>query len=216
MDSTFLYAESARRKAKKMKALAQGAGLEPAGAAGAPGAGPASPAVPAPGRVRPPRAVRVAKPGQPAAPGATRPAIRRPAGAETLGGGSYRKPQARPPQAAPPAPRAVAPPQAAARRPAARTPATALKANEERLLLESKELDLFGTGKASKVSVCPDCQHEAVKVVCLGIPVRACLECKGVWLSYPVVREFAREQEWFLQLGPAIQLAIDKKKKTGL
>ena len=210
MDSTFYYAESARRKAKKMKALAEGLEAEQAQgiSPGANMAAPPSPAVPA--RARPQKTVKkVARPASAAPVSQPRvPAIRRPAGAETLGGGMYKKAQAK--QLAP-----GAAPRAAARR-ASRGPAGGLKANEERLLLESKELDLFGTGTKSKVCVCPDCQHEAVKMVCLGISIRACLECKGVWLPYPVVREFAREQEWFLQLGPAIQLEIDKKKKTGL
>ena len=210
MDSTFYYAESARRKAKKMKALAQG--LEAEQAQGMqPADNPALPSSPGtPTRVRPARTMKkVARPASatPVAQPRT-PAIRRPAGAETIGGGLYKKSQAK--QAAP-----GTAPRSAGRR-VSRTSATGLKANEERLLLESKELDLFGTGTTSKVSVCPDCQHEAVKIVCLGIPVRACLDCKGVWLSYPLVKKFAREQEWFLQLGPAIQLEIDKKRKTGL
>jgi hypothetical protein len=210
MDSTFIYTESARRKVNKMKALAEGAaeqGLPP-------GTPPPASGTPVPVAARPPRAARkTVRPIQTgAAAGARPPAIRRPAGAETIGGGLYKKGQAKQATAVPRP--AGAQPARAERR--ARTPATGLKANEERLLLESKELDLFGTGTRSKVCICPDCQHEVVKVVCLGTPVRACLDCKGVWLSYPVVREFAREQEWFLQLGPAIQLEIDKKKKTGL
>jgi hypothetical protein len=82
-----------------------------------------------------------------------------------------------------------------------------LKASEERLLLESEALDLFGTGPSTKVCVCPDCHHELVRVVCLGTAVRACLACKGVWLALPVVKEFARNDEWFQQVGSAIQAA---------
>jgi hypothetical protein len=90
----------------------------------------------------------------------------------------------------------------------------ALKGSEERLLLESKELDLFETGQSMKVSVCPECAHELVKVVCLGTPVRVCLECKGTWFPYPVVRDFAREHEWFQQLTPAVQLELDKRRAS--
>ena len=86
--------------------------------------------------------------------------------------------------------------------------------NPERLLLETQALDLFGTGKRGHVAICPDCRHEIVKVVCLGTAIRACLECKGVWLPYTVVRDFARSNEWFLQVGPAIQLEIDKRKRS--
>jgi len=41
--------------------------------------------------------------------------------------------------------------------------------------------------------------------------VRACLECKGIWLGYSVVRDFARENDWFRQLGAAIQPALRKR-----
>jgi hypothetical protein len=205
MDSTFYYSESARRRAKKLEALAQGdvrQGAIPPDPACKP-TPPAASATAGPARPSPGRAGRVAtKPVRGPVPAAQKgPAIRRPAGAETLGGGIYRKTRPAP------APRGARPARGAA------APVAVLKANEERLLLESQALDLFGTGKGSKVCVCPDCQHEIVKVVCLGTPVRACLECKGVWLSYPVVREFARGQDWFIQLGPAIQLEIDKKRK---
>ena len=56
----------------------------------------------------------------------------------------------------------------------------------------------------------------SVKIVCLGKPVRACLECKGVWFAYSAVRDFARDNDWFRQLGAAVQLVIQKRAKKGL
>jgi hypothetical protein len=75
-------------------------------------------------------------------------------------------------------------------------------------------MDLFGKGQRQAVSVCPDCRHELVKVVCLGTTVRVCLECKGTWFPFSVVQEFARKNEWFQQLGPAFQRTFEKKPVT--
>jgi hypothetical protein len=86
-----------------------------------------------------------------------------------------------------------------------------LKASQDRLLLESRDLDLCKTGRGGKTAVCPDCHHELIKVVCLGTPVRVCLECKGTWFPYAVVRDFAQDNEWFRQLGPAVQMAMAKR-----
>lgn len=182
------------RKPQKSAAAAPAAGMptlaRPAGPASP--AAPKAPAAPAAAaqrvRVKPaaaqaPAAGVTRVRAQPAASAATRPAVRaagaRPATARTAA-------TARPATTGP-------------------LPAPELKASEERLLLESKELDLFGKGAATKVCVCPDCHHELVRVICLGTPVRTCLECKGVWIPLPVVRDFARNNEWFAQLGPAIQ-----------
>jgi len=95
--------------------------------------------------------------------------------------------------------------------PAPELPAPPLEAGEERLLLESKAMDLFGTGQSAKPAVCPECHHELLKVVCLGTAVRVCIMCKGTWLPYSVVQEFAQTNDWFRQLGPAFQLASEKK-----
>ena len=71
-------------------------------------------------------------------------------------------------------------------------------------------MDLFGVGTKPTVTVCPDCQHELVRVVCLGTPVHVCLQCRGTWFSYPVVQDFAQKDEWFRELGPAVKLAFEK------
>jgi Zn-finger nucleic acid-binding protein len=93
-------------------------------------------------------------------------------------------------------------------------PAPPLEANEERLLLESAAMDLFGTGKRQPPQVCPDCHHEIVKVVCLGTAVGVCVECKGTWLPYAVVQELGRQSEWFRELGRAFQLAREAEEKS--
>jgi hypothetical protein len=223
METTFVYSESARRKAQKKKALEEGeaeqkklAHLAQPSAKDQPWEH-RPPHPPGKDTRRAGQPERVARPA-PAAPGAVKAVvrvIRKKAAAQPAPGAVA---QAARPRAAAPA-RAAAQ-RAAAARPAASKPAMAgaarpgssrtlpapeLKASEERLLLESQELDLYGKGAPAKVCVCPDCHHELVRVVCLGTPVRACLECKGVWLPLPVVRDFARENEWFAQLGAAMQ-----------
>lgn len=71
-------------------------------------------------------------------------------------------------------------------------------------------MDLFGTGKRPRIAVCPECHHELIPIVCLGVPVRVCNECRGTWFPYAVVQEFARKEEWFQQLGPAVGRALTR------
>jgi len=198
MDGMYPYAESARRKAKKAREAGLLSGVIPET--------PDEAAQP-----RDPMAFRVMN-----RPVKKSPAQKRAAapGARAAG---VRAPGARSPNAsamkpgAPRAPARNAPPRPGSPR---RAPAGAVHVNPERLLLETQALDLFGTGKRGHVAICPDCRHEIIKVVCLGTAVRACLECKGVWLPYTVVRDFARSNEWFQQLGHAIQLEIDKRRRS--
>ena len=194
MDGMFPYAESARRKAKKAREAGLLSGVIPETPEAA-----AHPLDPMAFRVmnRPAKKAQAQKrAATPGARGSTgRPPVSRPPNAQGL------KPEApKAPPARPGHPR--------------RAPGAPVHVNPERLLLETQALDLFGTGKRGHVAICPDCRHEIVKVVCLGTAIRACLECKGVWLPYTVVRDFARSNEWFLQLGPAIQLEIDKRKRS--
>jgi len=101
-----------------------------------------------------------------------------------------------------------APPSAHAAAPLAQPgSAPPLEGTQERLMLESAEMDLFGRGEPSKVHVCPDCHHELVRVVCLGTTVRGCVACKGVWFPLSVVHEFSRRDDWFKNLGPALHAA---------
>jgi hypothetical protein len=220
MDSSFAYAENTRRKIKKFKAVKEGRQaselLEDLPPREVPGAvTPLKPRGKAPAAAQAPARRSVARPavgaaqripGAGAARGTPRPAAAsgsvrgRPAAAAGSGRNVKSAVRARPGSSLS---KVHIPPSVAG-----------LKANEERLLLESRELDLFGTGTARKVAICPDCQHEIVRVVCLGVAVRACLECKGVWFSYPNVREFSRDNEWFQNIGPAIQFEIDKRERS--
>ena len=236
MNESFVYTESVRRRAQKLKALAEGE-EEQKRLAGAAPTKKGSPAALQPTRrgAAPPttssvRAVKRTPPG----PG---PSAR--SGAKAAGRGPPATSRTVSPLPSAPSNRQkpsrtggiVMPGSATpskvrsspgtntrqARTNTGRVPAvkpTTLKASEERLLLESKELDLFETGQSMKVSVCPECAHELVKVVCLGTPVRVCLECKGTWFPYPVLREFARDNEWFQQLTPAVQLELDKHRTS--
>jgi hypothetical protein len=202
MDGMFPYTESARRKARKEKALQEGllSGVLPESPEEA-----AHPQNPLEYRVMDRQAKKSPAQKRPAAPGARAAAVRAP---------GARSPNA--PAVKPGAPRAHPARNAPARPGSPRRPqgAGGVHVNPERLLLETQALDLFGTGKRGHVAICPDCHHEIVKVVCLGTAVRACLECKGVWLPYTVVRDFARGNEWFLQVGYAIQLEIEKRRRT--
>ena len=200
MDGMFPYTESARRKAKKEKALQEGllSGVLPESPEEA-----ARPQNPLEYRVMSRKKAPAQK--RAAAPGARAAGVRapgsRPPSASAMKPGAPKAHPARNAPARPGSPRRV-------------PGAGGVHVNPERLLLETQALDLFGTGKRGHVAICPDCRHEIVKVVCLGTAVRACLECKGVWLPYNVVRDFARSNEWFLQLGHAIQLEIDKRKRS--
>ena len=109
-------------------------------------------------------------------------------------------------------------PAAKVRKPAPRAsqplPEPALQGSEDRLLLETQELDLFHKNVRSKVLVCPDCHHELVKLMCLGKMVPVCCHCRGIWLSRNLVGEFAQEIDWFQQLGPAVDLYVHSKGKA--
>src|SRR5213594_378389 len=213
MEKSFLYSESARRKAKKIKALEDGvveqSTLVRAKQARKNIVREHRPPHPVQNRavvkttIRAPLAVAASSnPSRPLSAQARSvisapakvppPSLIRPARAQVT---RLKAKDALPlpPRAAPPLP----PPK--------------LKASHERLLLESKDLDLFNTGRTGKPAVCPDCHHELLKVVCLGTAVRVCLDCKGTWFPYSVVRDFAQDIEWFQQLGPAVQMAIAKK-----
>ena len=89
----------------------------------------------------------------------------------------------------------------------------ALQGSEDRLLLETQELDLFHKKTKSKLLVCPDCHHELVKLMCLGKMVPVCCHCRGVWLNRNLVGEFAQEIDWFQQLGPAVELYAHSKRQ---
>ena len=172
------------------------------------------PGAPPQRRARPTGAGRPEKtPRRPSARGPESPLWeRRPS--HPKGGPAGTRPAPRPARPAPGSRPAATRPthgQPAPARPGGPQPRPQLKAKDDRLLIESDDFDLFGTGKSSKVCVCPECNHELVKIVCLGTPVRACLECKGIWLGYSVVRDFARENDWFRQLGAAIQPALRKR-----
>jgi hypothetical protein len=73
---------------------------------------------------------------------------------------------------------------------------------------------LYGKGPVSETSVCPDCHHELVKVVCLGTTVRVCIQCRGTWFPYSVLKDFADRDEWFRQLAPAVQLSLASLQPT--
>lgn len=194
METTFIYSESAKRRAKKREALEQGEAEQkqfesahhhqPAAPVKASPLAPAGqPAASAPRAAPAPRAQAARAPAaRPAAASAGRPAAalgtRSPQGVRTVQRGALRPP--------------------------------ALKASEERLLLESDKMNLFGkTGKKRQAAlVCPDCHHELIYVVCLGKQVRVCAECKGTWVPYAAVVEFAKDNDWFKQLGPAFLLQM--------
>jgi hypothetical protein len=201
MDNQFYYAQSAKRRAKKMKALEEGQ-QEQQRREAARGKGIHTPLW----EHRPPKTDDTQGP-EPRGRTATRPGSSR----AVKPGGPQKAPS---PQQARPAARTQA-----VRRPTRGTPgqkarpSPPLVASKERQLLESADLDLFNKGQTSMVSVCPECRHELVKVHCLGTAVKVCTECKGTWLPYSVVQEFARQQDWFRQLGPAAQLVRDKMKK---
>lgn len=187
MENDFLYAEVARRKASKRRALELGeseqkrlmerhvAAPPQSRAVGRPSVGTAKgtrAGPPSPTRAGPPSCGKVAlKPK-----GLVQPRAKRPVAGAAHG---------------------IA-------------PAPQLMASEERLLLESGKLDLFGQKHANKLAVCPDCHHELVNIICLGTRVRACFTCKGVWFPYQVIHDFARDSDWFRQVGPAIDLYRNK------
>jgi hypothetical protein len=218
-NSVFLYAESARRKEQKRKVLQQGEKTLVKGKKRSAAVSPCPvrehrPPRP-PGKQAPPAASAAAPPAPQAEQRAVKP------GDEALAAMPVRtsmsqvltlKPAPKVPRKAAVVRVRVARPVAAPAAPAAPHPvdptAKRLVASEERLLLESQDMDLFKTGKAAKVAVCPECQHELVKVVCLGTTVRTCVGCKGMWLSYSVVREFSEHMDWFRQAGPAIHGAL--------
>jgi hypothetical protein len=187
---SLFYAESARRRARKAKALQEGEEEQHRNESGRklgplwehrpPRPEPAATAPPARATQRRPGA---RKPGLPPKAGKrARPSAPRPSTA-----GAARRPTG--PAGAPKS--KVRPPE--------------LRASEERRLLESQELDLYSTGKTATPHVCPQCQHELAKVVCLGVNVRVCVECLGTWLPYPVVQDFASKIDWFRELRPAVQ-----------
>src|SRR5688572_4307179 len=155
MDGMFPYTESARRKARKEKALQEGllSGVLPESPEEA-----AHPQNPLEYRVMNRSAKKSPAQKRPAAPGARAAAVRAP-GARSPNAPAVKPgaPKAHPARNAPPRPGSPRRPQGAG----------GVHVNPERLLLETQALDLFGTGKRGHVAICPDCHHEIVKVVCL-------------------------------------------------